>query len=62
MLSFMQEILENDDTAPVFQLSELIKLYTNRLNELDKEEASTVHATRLKNRIFGYFPALEGLP
>ena len=56
MLSYMQEILEDDDTAPVFQLSELTKLCTNRLNELDKDEASTVHAARLKNRILGYFP------
>ena len=59
MLSYMQEILEDDNTAPVFQLSELTKLYTSRLNELDKDETSAVHATRLKNRILGYFPELE---
>ena len=43
----------------MFQLSERTKLYTSRLHQLDKDAASSIHATQFKNRILGYFAELE---
>ena len=37
-----------EDVAPQFRLADLVKLYSNRLNELDSEKERTVHSTRLK--------------
>ena len=59
LLSYMEEVLTDEETTPVFQLSELTKLYTSRLLCLGENLQSRVHSTRFKNRILGYFPELE---
>uniref|UniRef100_UPI00358DF98B uncharacterized protein isoform X2 n=1 Tax=Myxine glutinosa TaxID=7769 RepID=UPI00358DF98B len=54
----MQTALEDDNIAPVFKLSVLKKLYTDRVNQLG-EGSSVVHSTRFKNKVLSYFPELE---
>jgi len=58
LLSYMQAVLDSDETTPVFELSELIKLYKARAFQLDNDD-SHIHATRFKDRILSYFPQLE---
>ena len=46
--------------TPVFQLSELKRLYLNRIQELqDDVPALSLHSTRFKNKILSYFPQLQ---
>ena len=59
LLSYIQAVLDSDEDTPVFQLSELTKLYTSRVHQLEENESSSIHATRFKNKILGYFPELE---
>ena len=59
LISYMQEVLGSDDAPPVFQFSELSKLYSSRLHQLDEDAPSNIHSSRFKNRILGYIPELE---
>ena len=43
----------------VFKLSDLNKLYCQRLKELGMEEQGRIHSTRLKNRILSHFPGMN---
>ena len=47
-----------DDTNPVFKLSELTKMYTERIQQMGEEVTNRVHSTRLKRRILAYCPGL----
>ena len=44
---------------PVFKLSELLKMYTNRLKELGVDITRRIHSTRLKHRILSQFEDLK---
>ena len=41
--------------APVFKLSDLVNLYSVRLEHLGTYTPGCVHSTKLKNRILSYF-------
>ena len=58
LISYMQTVLEDENIAPVFKLSTLKKLYTDRIYQLG-ESPSVVHSTRFKTKILSYFPELE---
>lgn len=61
LLSFIDDsITENHDqnTSPVFRLSDLRKLYSDRLLQLGVS-CPYVHSTRLKDRILANFPELK---
>ena len=47
LVSFITALWE-EDFAPQFRLADLVKLYSNRLYELDPKKERTVHSTRLK--------------
>ncbi|KAL9958614.1 hypothetical protein ACROYT_G035654 [Oculina patagonica] len=47
LISYIQDALEDKDTTPVFQLSELKKLYADRVDQLGGDP-SVVHSIRLK--------------
>ena len=43
----------------IFKLSELVKLYTQRLEQLGADMSSRVHPTRLKEKLLFQMPNLE---
>ena len=47
-----------EDVAPQFRFADLMKLYSNRLNELDPEKERTVHSPRLKEDLCRLIPGL----
>ena len=59
LLAFIEETLGNtEEHTPVFKLSDLIRLYKDRLVQL-KVISPSVHSTRLKDRILAHFPELQ---
>ena len=57
LVSFVKED-ETDELSPVMKLSELKKLYIERLQEL-RVSVSNVHSSRLKDRLCKYIPGLQ---
>ncbi|KAG0694558.1 hypothetical protein GWK47_027185 [Chionoecetes opilio] len=45
--------------APIFKLSDLVDLYTTRLEQLGTDVAGRVHSTDLKKRVLAYFPDMD---
>ena len=58
LISYMCSVLENEDITPVFKVSDLKTLYTDRINQLGGN-ASALHSTRFKEKILTHFPELE---
>ena len=58
LVSYMEESAQNDDIVPVFKLSDLTKLYTERLRQLDVEVSSRINSTRLKEWLLAAVPDL----
>ena len=57
LVTFITSLWE-EDVAPQFRLTDLVKLYSNRLNELDPEKERTLHSTRLKEDLCRLIPEL----
>ena len=55
----MEESAVDEDTVPVFKLSDLIKLYTERLRQLGFEVSGRINSTRFKNRLLTAVPDLS---
>ena len=51
LLAFINEERMDEDVAPVFKLSDLVKLYSSRIKELGVEQHAHPHSTELMNRI-----------
>ena len=45
--------------CPVFKLSNLVKLYSDRLGQLGSEIVGRIHSTHLKNRLLVNIPTLQ---
>lgn len=58
LLSFIEETRIDEEHTPVFKLADLVKLYSNRLEQLGVEQDVRQHSTRLKNRILAHIPDL----
>ena len=58
LIAFMQCSHAEQGISPVFKLSVLKKMYSDRVAELGGQ-SSEVHSTRLKNRILIYFPGMQ---
>ena len=56
---YIEEAAQNEDMASVFKLSDLTKLYTERLNRLGHNTGSRVNSTRLKERLLAVLPELK---
>ena len=48
-----------EGVVPFFKLSDLTKLYTERLQSRGVDSKSRLRSTTLKNRILAHFPDLE---
>ena len=58
-LSAYIEDARMEDIAPIFELSDLVKLYSSRLEYLGMEQHTHPHSTVLKNRILAKIPELK---
>ena len=45
--------------APVLKLTDLVNLYSTRLEQLGTHVTGRVHSTKLKNRLLGYFQDMD---
>ena len=51
--------MSEKDVAPIFKLTDLLQLYTDRLIELGVDVTGRIHSTDLKNRILANVPGLN---
>ncbi|WAR11600.1 hypothetical protein MAR_025780, partial [Mya arenaria] len=60
LIDYIQELRQRENVAPVFKLSDLSKLYQNRLAQYGvKLMDQRVHTTRLKKRILSLFEDMK---
>ena len=60
LLGYIEDVkLNSKDIAPIFKLTDLVQLYTNRLVELGVKITGRIHSTDLKNRILANMPGLQ---
>ena len=59
LIAFIEDTLaDREECSPVFKLSDLVRLYRERLVQLGVS-SPCVHSTRLKDRILASFPELQ---
>ena len=58
-MSYIEDAKMDDLLAPIFKLSDLATLYSNRLEQLGTIVSGRVHSTKRKDRILSYFPDME---
>ena len=59
LVSYIEESRLDSSVAPVFQLSDLVSLYTSRLRQLGMDVEKRMHSTKLKDRILALIPGLK---
>ena len=57
LVQYVSEVQNDSATAPVFKLSELVKKYQTRLQQMGS--STRVHATRLKEQLLLHFPSMQ---
>jgi len=57
LIQYITEVQNDSATAPVFKLSELVKKYETRLQQLGS--STRVHTTRLKEQLLLHFPSMR---
>ena len=55
LVSDIEETCMETSITPIFKLSDLVSLYTTRLEQLGRNVVGRVHSTDLKKRILAYF-------
>ena len=59
LVLYIDEMRLDEETAPVFKLAELTKLYHSRMEQLGIKLDTRVHSTRLKERLLVEFPDMQ---
>lgn len=59
LVSYIEEVRMDSLVAPVFKLTDLVNLYSTRLEQLGTHVTGRIHSTKLKNRILSYFPDMD---
>lgn len=59
LISYIEETKQVSIECSVFKLSDLVKLYSDRLTQLGYEIVGKIHSTQLKNRILANIPDLQ---
>ena len=59
LVVFLDDTSNDEDSAAVFRISDLVKLYKDRLEHLGVTVDSRIHSTRLKNRLIAQLPELR---
>jgi hypothetical protein len=55
LVLYIEETRQDEETAPVFKLAELVQLYQSRMEQLGVQLDSKVHSTELKHRLLAQF-------
>ena len=58
-MRLMEEMRGDEDTVPIFKLTDIAKLYKVRLEQLGVTVSNRIHTTRLKNRLLSELPDLR---
>jgi len=58
LVEYIAEIMADTTTAPVFRLSDLVRMYRGRLEQMGITTNSRINSTKLKNRLLAQFPGL----
>jgi hypothetical protein len=61
-VEYISEVKNDSTIAPVFKLSDLVKKYQCRLQQLNVTTDNRVHSTRLKNKLLSEFPGMTAKP
>ena len=59
LVGYIEERRYEEGFIPLFKLSELKKMYSKRLSQIDPEIAQYVHPTRLKTKLLEHIPGLR---
>ena len=59
IVMYIEEARLDDSTTPVFKLTDLVKLYSSRMEQLGIKLDNKVHSTRLKERLMAHIPHLQ---
>ena len=59
LVSYIEEIQNDNSVAPIFKLADLVNLYSTRLKQLGTDVEQLIHSTKLKDNILGYFQDIE---
>lgn len=59
LVLYMEETRQDEETAPVFKLADLVHLYQSRMEQLGVKLDTRIHSTRLKQRLLAQFPDLQ---
>ena len=55
LVSYIEETRMDTSVTPIFKLSDMVTLYTTRLEQLGNNAVGRVHSTDLRKRILAYF-------
>ena len=58
-MAFLEDMKSDEDSAPVFKLTDIAQLYKVRLEQLGLSEEKRIHTTRLKKRLLSALPDLR---
>ena len=59
LVFYIEDTRMDELVSPVLKLTDLVKLYSTRLEQLGTKVLGRIHSTKLKNRILGYSPDME---
>ena len=59
VVSYIEDTRMDELVSPVFKLTDLVKFYSTRLEQLGTKVSERIPSTKLKNSILGYFPDME---
>ena len=51
IVSYIEDCKYDQSVAPVFPMSEIVNMYSDRLKQLGIDHLSTIHSTKLKDKI-----------
>ena len=58
-MAYLEDMKSDEDSAPVFKLTDIAQLYKIRLEQLGLTVEKQIHTTRLKNRLLSALPHLR---
>ena len=59
LVAFLEDMKSDEDSAPVFKLTDIAQLYKVRLEQLGLSEEKRIHTTKLKKRLLSALPDLR---
>ncbi|KAI4830181.1 hypothetical protein KUCAC02_001831 [Chaenocephalus aceratus] len=59
LVAYLEDMKSDEDSAPVFKLTDIAQLYKIRLDQLGLTVEKRIHTTRLKNRLLSALPHLR---